>query len=258
MDALTSIATATFVAFLFVARIGYLTSQGLPFAVGRHFDVASTAALAAVAGLAAGSAGAAAYGVCRLAADCSAGLAMAPDIALAVQLLIVVAFGGVLEELLFRGFLLNGLAHRFGVRLANAIQAAAFGLAHLVVHQDLAVLLSLTVLGYVLGAVALRARTLWAAAAFHASWNVGAVLIAVPFESLSWRSRSDLSGFSPLVRVELTAVPAEVMSTTIGLLTSQQAAVASSLALMVLAHALSRRLLPLREACESARARPCA
>jgi uncharacterized protein len=84
------------------------------------------------------------------------------------------------EEILFRGFLLRGLAERLGTRAANVVQAALFALIHLV-HYGLRPLqpellpvwlLSMFGVAWLLGWLVRRHGSLWPAVVAHSVFNL--------------------------------------------------------------------------------------
>lgn len=79
---------------------------------------------------------------------------------------------GICEEILFRGFVLRGLATRLSPPMAILWTAVLFG----AFHFDLYRLLPTTVLGLVLGALVWRTGSLWPAMLLHAANNTIAVL----------------------------------------------------------------------------------
>lgn len=89
----------------------------------------------------------------------------------------------VVEELFFRGLLLEGLRSLLGARLAVPVQALLFGLVHTVPGSTLAqnalLVSALTGAGLVLGVVANTQRRLGAAVWGHAWFNAGSFLIAI-------------------------------------------------------------------------------
>lgn len=80
----------------------------------------------------------------------------------------------VLEEFVFRGFLLASLTSFLPVPFAIAGSSVAFGLAHLSVKD----LPELTALGVLLACSYLRSRNLMAPILIHGLWN-GSVLVAL-------------------------------------------------------------------------------
>jgi sodium transport system permease protein len=79
---------------------------------------------------------------------------------------------GICEELLFRGFVLRGLATRLSPPMAIAWTAVLFG----AFHFDMYRLLPTTVLGLILGALVWLTGSLWPAMLLHAANNTIAVL----------------------------------------------------------------------------------
>lgn len=93
---------------------------------------------------------------------------------LALAIALVVVIGPVIEELAFRGVLLEGLRERFGTRVAvvgSAILFSAF-------HFNAWMIVPTTVLGLALGYLAVRRRTLLPAIVVHALYNGVAVAAA--------------------------------------------------------------------------------
>lgn len=91
-------------------------------------------------------------------------------------LVTTVAIGApVVEELFFRGLLLRALQRRMPNALAIALSSVAFGLAHasdLPAHAVILVMVSLTVFGAVLAALALRTGRLGPGIVAHATFNL--------------------------------------------------------------------------------------
>jgi len=79
---------------------------------------------------------------------------------------------GICEELLFRGFVLRGLATRLNPLMAIAWTAVLFG----AFHFDMYRLLPTTVLGLLLGGLVWLTGSLWPAMLLHAANNTIAVL----------------------------------------------------------------------------------
>ena len=97
-----------------------------------------------------------------------------------LAILMVVLVGPVVEEIVFRRALLEGLAVRFGSRAAIVVQAALFA----ALHRSLWLLLPTFALGVVLGYLAHDRERLWPAIALHALYNAvtvaAAFLVSVP------------------------------------------------------------------------------
>lgn len=99
-----------------------------------------------------------------------------------------VLFAGLTEELFFRGLLLNSLMTRLSFVKADVIAASAFALIHLPswlssggVHPAalLANIVSVFVVGLLLGGVFEKSRNLWGPFLFHALYNFAVVFLAV-------------------------------------------------------------------------------
>lgn len=101
---------------------------------------------------------------------------------------------GATEELVFRGFPFQALAHNLGGVAAVAITSVLFGLAHLSNPSATAFSTINTILaGVWLGLAYLMTRSLWLATALHCSWNFAMVFVfGLPvsgfttFDQLSW------------------------------------------------------------------------
>lgn len=99
----------------------------------------------------------------------------------ALSFVIVLTFfliSGAFEELLFRGFAFQALAHNLGGPAALAVTSAAFGIAHLSNESASIFSTANTVLaGVWLGLAYLLTRSLWMAIALHYSWNFAMVFV---------------------------------------------------------------------------------
>ena len=84
------------------------------------------------------------------------------------------------EEIAFRGVILQGLRKPLGKVGAILISAVLFGAVHTVIQQSL----SATVLGIVIGILAIRSRNLLACMAFHAVYNASNILFSQYQENL--------------------------------------------------------------------------
>lgn len=98
-----------------------------------------------------------------------------PNVATAVFVLALIP--AVCEELAFRGFILQGLRRDFRTVSAIILSAVLFGLLHVLisVFQQL---FNATLLGLVLGLLAVRTRSLWPGVLFHFVNNALAVVIS--------------------------------------------------------------------------------
>jgi sodium transport system permease protein len=84
--------------------------------------------------------------------------------------LIILAIGvapGVCEELAFRGFILSGFARTARPAVAIGLSAVAFGVVHVIPQQ----VFNATLLGLVLGLLALRSGSLLPGVVFHIAYN---------------------------------------------------------------------------------------
>lgn len=73
----------------------------------------------------------------------------------------------VCEELAFRGFLLSGFVRGGRERLAIVLSALTFGIMHMIPQQ----VFNASLLGLVLGLIAIRSRSLWPGVLFHLLYN---------------------------------------------------------------------------------------
>jgi membrane protease YdiL (CAAX protease family) len=94
----------------------------------------------------------------------------------------------VLEELLFRGLILQGFAQRYGGAKALWLSALLFSAAHANVHQFLGTL----PFGLLAGWLVLRTGSLWPAMVAHALFNAGA--LALDTDSSAWMAPAALAG----------------------------------------------------------------
>jgi len=79
---------------------------------------------------------------------------------------------GICEELAFRGFILSGLSRGGRTTLAIVLSAIAFGVMHLIPQQ----VFNASLLGLVLGLIAVRSNSLLPGVVFHILYNGGEVL----------------------------------------------------------------------------------
>lgn len=86
---------------------------------------------------------------------------------------------GICEELLFRGAILSSLKRDLSATRAVLIQALFFALMHLSVYR----LLPTFLLGVLLGALTLRARSLWPAVLAHTAYNG---MLVVGWDAPAW------------------------------------------------------------------------
>jgi sodium transport system permease protein len=84
-----------------------------------------------------------------------------------VPYLLLAVLPAICEELAFRGFILSGLRHLGSKRWAIGLSAVFFGMAHGIIQQSL----SATVLGLVIGYVAVQTGSLVPGMLFHVTYN---------------------------------------------------------------------------------------
>ncbi len=105
------------------------------------------------------------------------------DVPFAVRLISIAAVPAIFEELCFRGFLLGAVRRRTAPWLAVVLTALAFGFFHILVGGTLAIerLVPSTLLGLVLGWIALRTGSVFPGMVFHIL-NNGAIVTLAEFE----------------------------------------------------------------------------
>lgn len=150
------------------ASVGFKLHRGWSrdFALGSSMGAAS---LAIAVGIAAG-AGAISFGV-----QTRDGAQLARNLIIVLPFFLI---SGATEELVFRGFPFQALAHNLGGAAALAISSTIFGLAHISNDSASAFSTINTILaGVWLGLAYLMTRSLWLATALHYSWNFATVFI---------------------------------------------------------------------------------
>jgi membrane protease YdiL (CAAX protease family) len=95
---------------------------------------------------------------------------------LASSLLLLSLSAPLLEEALFRGWMLTRLRAQLGTRASIVVSAGAFALA----HSDPSRAIGQFVGGVLLGAIVVRTGRPWLAVAAHSAANLGGVLDAIP------------------------------------------------------------------------------
>jgi membrane protease YdiL (CAAX protease family) len=127
---------------------------------------------------------------------------------LMASILVLVIFVGIFEEVLFRGIVLHGLEVRTGPIAALLLSSFLFGSMHYVNWiggQDLISthkqVLHAGLSGLLYGAITLRCRSIWPAAALHAFWDFtviinGALLGGVPGQLDQEASPDGLGGMA--------------------------------------------------------------
>ncbi len=95
----------------------------------------------------------------------------------------------VCEELAFRGFVLSGLRHVGHKWWAIGLSAVAFGLVHPIPHQKIPA----TLMGFVIGYVAVQTSSLWPCILLHAVHNSLGILVQSAAESVQNNRESPLA-----------------------------------------------------------------
>lgn len=98
--------------------------------------------------------------------------AMSMDSPLWLTLLIFAILPGICEELCYRGFILSGFSRGRRLWLAIGLSAVTFGLMHMIPQQ----VFNATLLGIVLGLIAIRSGSILPCILFHILWNTLAVI----------------------------------------------------------------------------------
>jgi membrane protease YdiL (CAAX protease family) len=111
----------------------------------------------------------------------------------------VIGIAAALEELVYRCLLFRLLERAWGTMLALVLQAVAFAVQHLEnverggISDAATMLVSVTLLGVLWGAVFVLARSLWVVAANHAAWNFTILLTGVPLSGIEdWQKLAPL------------------------------------------------------------------
>jgi len=117
---------------------------------------------------------------------------------LGVAALILIA--ATLEELIYRCLLFRVLEGALGTWVALAVQAVLFALAHVEnldhggAGEVITMLVSVSLLGLLWGALFAWTRNLWVAVANHAAWNFTILLSGVPLSgNEDWRALAPLN-----------------------------------------------------------------
>ena len=105
-------------------------------------------------------------------------------------LLVFALMPAITEEVAFRGFILSGLRRTYSARTAVILSALLFGFLHVLLSL-FQQLFGATVLGLVLGFLALRTGSLWPGVVFHFVTNALGVLT---LEGANHRSLAPISG----------------------------------------------------------------
>ena len=112
---------------------------------------------------------------------------------------VVIGIAATLEELTYRCLLFRILERTWGTKWALAVQAVIFALQHLAnvekggIGDAVTMLIAVTLLGLLWGAVFILARNLWVVAAHHAAWNFAILLSGLPLSGIDdWRKLAPL------------------------------------------------------------------
>lgn len=111
----------------------------------------------------------------------------------------VILIAALLEELVYRALVFRVLERALGTGVALPLQALLFALPHLENlshgngYEVASLLVSVTVLGLLWGALFVLSRNLWVPVAHHAAWNFTIVLSGVPLSGIGdWRTLAPL------------------------------------------------------------------
>ena len=116
----------------------------------------------------------------------SLGKLMGGSHSLAVVLVVFAFFPAICEEFAFRGFILSGLEQQHRTRSAILLSALMFGFLHVLLSL-FQQLFNATLLGIVLGLLAVRSRSIVPGIVFHFLNNALAVSLSFLVSSLSFR-----------------------------------------------------------------------
>lgn len=111
----------------------------------------------------------------------------------------LIGIAAFLEELTYRCLLFRVVERAWGTKVALAVQAVVFAVAHLEnveqggISDKVTMLIGVTLVGLLWAAVFVLTRNLWAAAANHAAWNFTILLTGVPLSGIEdWRKLAPL------------------------------------------------------------------
>lgn len=110
-----------------------------------------------------------------LAAQLESMLGTIPNLGVALVILAVVP--AICEEIAFRGFILTGLERDYSPRWAVIISALLFGFLHVLLSL-FQQLFNATLLGIVIGLLAVRSRSIWPGIVFHITNNALVLLLS--------------------------------------------------------------------------------
>ncbi len=110
------------------------------------------------------------------------------------DVLFVILVAAVIEEITFRGLLFRILEERMGTRVALAVSAVVFSVAHYANDGFTpTTLIAVVLTGLMWSGVYVVSRSLWVAAAHHCCWNATIFLTGLPLSGQEeWRRQAPL------------------------------------------------------------------
>lgn len=94
------------------------------------------------------------------------------NLSLAMLYLIGFSIQGISEEVIFRGYLLNGLSTRFSPKIAIVISSILFSVVHFANgNASILSFINLTTFGLVLGFLFYQYQNIWLVVGLHTAWN---------------------------------------------------------------------------------------
>jgi sodium transport system permease protein len=135
-----------------------------------------------------------------------------PSVPLWLVVLATAVAPGICEELAFRGFVLSGFIRTARPGVAIVLSAIAFGVTHVIPQQ----VFNATLIGLILGLLAIRSRSLLPAVLFHIVYN--------SLESVRART-SDVIVHSPALKWLMSSEPSEIGYSTTALVVAALVAV---------------------------------
>ena len=110
------------------------------------------------------------------------------------DVLFVILVAAVIEEVTFRGLLFRILEQRVGTRIAVAVSAVVFSVAHYANNGFTpTTLIAVVLTGVMWSVVYVTSRSLWVTAAHHCCWNATIFLTGLPLSGQDeWRRQAPL------------------------------------------------------------------
>lgn len=110
------------------------------------------------------------------------------------DVLFVILVAAVIEEVTFRGLLFRIFEERMGTRVALAVSAVVFSVAHYANNGFTpTTLIAIVLTGLMWSGVYVASRSLWVAAAHHCCWNATIFLTGLPLSGQEeWRRQAPL------------------------------------------------------------------